>query len=120
VNDNNKTALATIIKIWAKAHIPHHNANHDLKVVAIVRHNILRCYLRIYKLPCFFERIRKNYYGCGSLWSGELTAALFTLFQTALINKINAKKYFTAYLQACAENKGLPPPNLDSFLPWNL
>ncbi len=63
---------------------------------------------------------RKNYYGCGALWSGTLAAALFTIFQTAYINHIHPKKFLRAYLEACAQNLGKPPDNIDGFLPWNL
>lgn len=63
---------------------------------------------------------RKNYYGSGSVWSGMLTAMLFTIFQTYLKNHINPKKFFLAYFEACAQNSGKPPENLDPWLPWNL
>jgi transposase len=63
---------------------------------------------------------RKNYYGCGSQWSGDLTAALFTIFQTAKLNNLHPKKFLKSYLEACAQNKGKPPDNIDDFLPWNL
>lgn len=63
---------------------------------------------------------RKNYYGCGSIWSGDLTAALFTIFQTAKLNHLHPKEFLKSYLQACARNRGKPPDNIDDFLPWNL
>ena len=63
---------------------------------------------------------RKNYYGSGALWSGMLSAMLFTLFQTLLLNQINPKAFLLAYFEACAANRGQPPENLESFLPWNL
>jgi transposase len=63
---------------------------------------------------------RKNYYGCGSLWSGDLTAALFTIFQTARLNHIHPKQFLKAYLEASAQNQGKPPDNINDFLPWNL
>jgi len=63
---------------------------------------------------------RKNYYGSGSVWSGTLTAALFTLFQTLLKNQIDPQQFLLAYFDACAQNGGKPPENLDDFLPWNL
>ena len=63
---------------------------------------------------------RKNYYGSGSVWSGALTAILFTIFQTLLKNQIDPQKWLFAYFQACAQNKGCPPANPDEFLPWNL
>jgi len=63
---------------------------------------------------------RKNYYGSGSIWSGALTAILFTIFQTLLKNHIDPQKWLFAYFKACAENGGRVPENIDSFLPWNL
>ena len=63
---------------------------------------------------------RKNYYGSGSVWSGALTAILFTIFQTLLKNKIDPQKWLFAYFEACAQNGGRPPDNLNEFLPWNL
>lgn len=63
---------------------------------------------------------RKNYYGNNSLWSGMLTAALFTIIQTLLKNHISPKKFLLAYFDACAKNGGSPPENIDAFLPWNM
>lgn len=63
---------------------------------------------------------RKNYYGSGSKWSGVLSAMLFTIFQTLLINHINPKLFLLAYFEACAQNGGKAPENPDAFLPWNL
>lgn len=63
---------------------------------------------------------RKNYYGCSSIWSGALTASLFTIFQTVRLNHIHPKKFLKHYLNACAENHGKPPENSDAFLPWHL
>lgn len=62
---------------------------------------------------------RKNYYGSGSEWSGELAAVMFTIFQTLLIHKIDIKEFNRQYLHACAANGGQPPTQLKSFLPWN-
>jgi transposase len=63
---------------------------------------------------------RKNYYGSGSVWSGALTAILFTIFQTLLKNKIDPQKWLFAYFEACAQNGGCSPDNPDEFLPWNV
>lgn len=63
---------------------------------------------------------RKNYYGSGSVWSGILTAILFTIFQTLLKNNIDPQKWLLAYFNACAQNGGRTPKDIDSFLPWNL
>ena len=63
---------------------------------------------------------RKNYYGSGAVWSGDLTAALFTVFQTARHNGLDPLKYLTAYLRAAADCGGKPPSSMDEFLPWKL
>ena len=63
---------------------------------------------------------RKNYYGSGSVWSGQLAAMLFSLFQTLCLWGLNPRLWLTAYLSACAEAGGRVPANVDRFLPWNL
>ena len=63
---------------------------------------------------------RKNYYGSGSVWSGELAAMLFSLFQTLCLGNLNPRLWLTAYLSACAEAGGRAPAEVDRFLPWNL
>ncbi|BBO81244.1 transposase [Desulfosarcina ovata subsp. sediminis] len=63
---------------------------------------------------------RKNYYGCGSVWSGSLCAMLFTILQTCCINRIDPQRLLLAYFQACAENRGRVPQDPSAFLPWNL
>jgi transposase len=63
---------------------------------------------------------RKNYYGSGSVWSGELAAMLFSLFQTLCLWDLNPRLWLTAYLSACAEVGGRAAEDLDRFLPWNL
>lgn len=63
---------------------------------------------------------RKNYYGSGSVWSGQLAAMLFTVFQTLLLWKLNPRRWLSEYLQACAEHGGQAPADAESFLPWNL
>jgi transposase len=65
---------------------------------------------------------RKNYYGCGSEWSAELTAMLYSIFDTMKKNQIHPGKWLGAYLGSCAEAGGRAPEEgkLESFLPWNL
>jgi hypothetical protein len=63
---------------------------------------------------------RKNDYGSGSVWSGQLAAMLFSLFQTLCLSGLNPRLWLTAYLSACAEAGGRAPANVDRFLPWNL
>jgi transposase len=63
---------------------------------------------------------RKNYYGSGSLWSGQLATMLFSLFQTLALWNINPRVWLTEYLQACAHAGGQAPADGEAFLPWNL
>ena len=63
---------------------------------------------------------RKNYYGSGSEWSGRLAAVLFSIFQTLGLFNLNPRRWLEAYLQACAENGGRPPRDIQAFLPWNM
>jgi transposase len=63
---------------------------------------------------------RKNYYGSGALWSGQLAAIMFSINQTLQLWGLSCNRWLTAYLQACAEAGGAVPANPDAFLPWNL
>lgn len=63
---------------------------------------------------------RKNYFGCGALWSVQLAAALFSLIATLRLWQLNPRRWLTAYLQACAANGGQVPANPEQFLPWHL
>ena len=63
---------------------------------------------------------RKNYYGSGALWSGKLTAMLFSLFATLKLYGINSRQWLAAYLEACAAADGKAPENVADFLPWNM
>ena len=63
---------------------------------------------------------RKNYYGSGSLWSGRLAAAMFSLLATLAHWKLNPRRWLTWYLESCAAAGGKAPENIQPFLPWNL
>jgi transposase len=63
---------------------------------------------------------RKNYYGSGAVWAGQLAAMLFSLLATLAAWKLNPRLWLTAYLQACARSGGKPPEDLESYLPWHL
>jgi transposase len=63
---------------------------------------------------------RKNYYGSGSIWSGMLSSALFTIIQTLLWNNISPKPFLLEYFETCARNGGEAPQDLGEFLPWNM
>jgi transposase len=63
---------------------------------------------------------RKNYYGSGAVWAGRLAAMMFSLLQTLTLWNLNPRLWLTAYLEACAMAGGKVPPDLASYLPWNL
>ena len=63
---------------------------------------------------------RKNYYGSGAVWAGQLAAMLFSLLATLERWQVNPRAWLTWYLTACAEAGGQPPADLDAYLPWNL
>lgn len=61
---------------------------------------------------------RKNFYGSGSEWSGQLAAAMYSLVMTVKLCKLNARSWLSAYLQACADNGNQAPQDINAFLPW--
>lgn len=61
---------------------------------------------------------RKNYYGSGAIWSAQLAAAMFTVFETLKLWNINPHTWLLTYLQECAMYDGSPPDNIEKFLPW--
>jgi transposase len=63
---------------------------------------------------------RKNYYGSGSQWAGELAAMLFSVVETLELWNINPRTWLTAYLEECARAGGKPPADHKPFLPWNM
>ncbi len=62
---------------------------------------------------------RKNFYGSGSLWSGQLAAMMFSVLMTLRHWQINPRTWLSAYLQACAEHANQAPP-LSPFVPWTM
>jgi hypothetical protein len=63
---------------------------------------------------------RKNYYDSGAVWAGRLAALMFSVLPTLMLRKINPRLWLTAYLEACATVGGKAPPNVASYLPWNV
>jgi len=63
---------------------------------------------------------RNGYYGSGSLWSAELAAMMFSIFQTMLLWGLNPRTWLYLYFEACTQNKGKPPEDLSEFLPWTM
>jgi len=61
---------------------------------------------------------RKNFYGSGSQWSGQLAATMYSLLMTVKLWQLNARTWLSAYLQACADSGNRAPPDLNAFLPW--
>jgi transposase len=63
---------------------------------------------------------RKNFYGSGSLWSGQLAAAAFSIFATLALWDLNPRKWLAWYFERCAAAGGKVPGDIQQFLPWNL
>lgn len=63
---------------------------------------------------------RKNYYGSGSIWSAQLAAVMFSLFQTIELSQLNVRHWLQEYLTACANQGGHAPADLTPFLPWHM
>jgi len=63
---------------------------------------------------------RRNFYGSGSLWSSQLAAMMFSIFQTIILGGLNCRHWLRSYLTACADNHGQPPEDLSPFLPWKM
>lgn len=63
---------------------------------------------------------RKGFYGSGSLWSSELAAIMFSIFQTIALCGLNCNHWLRLYLSACAQNHGKAPEDLSTFLPWKM
>ena len=61
---------------------------------------------------------RKNFYGSGSEWSGQLAAMMYSVLMTVKLWKLNARTWLSAYLQACADNGNQAPQDINAFLPW--
>ena len=61
---------------------------------------------------------RKNFYGSGARWSGQLAATMYGVLATLGLWQINARTWLGAYLQACADNGNRAPTDLAPFLAW--
>jgi transposase len=63
---------------------------------------------------------RKNYYGSGSIWSAHLAAMLFSVLQTIIVWGLNPRHWLSAFFHACVAHGGKTPPDLSTFLPWQM
>jgi transposase len=61
---------------------------------------------------------RKNFYGSGAQWSGQLAATMYSLLMTVKLWGLNARTWLSAYLQACADNGNRAPLDINAFVPW--
>jgi transposase len=64
--------------------------------------------------------LRKNSFGSGTEWAGQLAAKLFSLFQTWLINGIDPQAILLDYFNECSKTPGRAPPDVNRFLPWGM
>jgi transposase len=63
---------------------------------------------------------RKNFYGSGSKWSGELAAAAFSIVATLSMCRLNPRRWLTWYFEHCAAAGGQVPADLQASWPWDL
>jgi len=63
---------------------------------------------------------RKNFYGSGSEWSGQLAAMMFSLLATLKGWQINPRTWLSDYLNACAAAGNRTPADLKPYLPWSM
>jgi transposase len=63
---------------------------------------------------------RKNYRGSGAVWSGDLAAKLFSIFQTLCLWDMNPRLWLEAYLAGCARAGGEAPADVSEYLPWKM
>lgn len=63
---------------------------------------------------------RKNYYGSGAIWSAQLAACMFTIFETLKIWHVNPHTWLLTYFYECAMHGGVPPDNIENYLPWKM
>ena len=66
--------------------------------------------------------MRKTSYGSQAEWSGHLSAKVFSILQTWLMNGLDPQALLLDFFDACAEARvsGKPPPETRHFLPWTM
>lgn len=66
--------------------------------------------------------MRKNSYGSQAEWSGHLSAKVFSILQTWLMNGLDPQALLLDFFDACADARvsGRPPPDPKAFLPWTM
>jgi len=64
--------------------------------------------------------LRKNSFGSGTQWAGNLAAKLFSIFQTWLINGLDPQALLLEYFDECSKTPGTAPTDVSQFLPWTM
>jgi len=64
--------------------------------------------------------LRKNSFGSGTQWTGNLAAKVFSIFQTWLINGLDPQALLLDYFNECSKTPGRAPPDVSQFLPWTM
>ena len=63
---------------------------------------------------------RRLCFGSDSEEGADLTATMYSVLGTLVLNGIDARRWLEAWLEACAENGGDPPNDLSPWLPWTM
>lgn len=63
---------------------------------------------------------RKNFFGSGSLWSGQLACTMYSLLATLKLYGINERIWLGEFLQACANQGGQALGDVSAFMPWSM
>lgn len=64
--------------------------------------------------------VRKNSFGSGTQWAGNLAAKVFSIFQTWLINGLDPQAMLLDYFNECSKTPGRAPPDVSQFMPWTM
>ncbi len=63
---------------------------------------------------------RKLSFGSDSEEGAAFTAIMYSVIGTLAMNGINVRRWLHEWLDACAQNGGKPPDDLDPWLPWSM
>lgn len=63
---------------------------------------------------------RKNFFGSGSLWSGQLACTVYSLLATLKLYGINERTWLGDFLQACADHGAQALGDVSAFMPWSM